>query len=83
MFDLQQSATEAGRNGEAKMWEVLISQIWNGLVGYCHAPKDLPQVRATLIISTLLELFFRRLTQDFRNYYPKFYTTNRLYDPPF
>lgn len=46
MFNLQQSATEAGRNSEAKMWEVLIGQIWSGLVGYCHAPRDLPEVRS-------------------------------------
>ncbi|GJJ06213.1 hypothetical protein Clacol_000403 [Clathrus columnatus] len=44
MFNLQQTAEGAGRNSEAKMWEVLISQIWNGFVGYCHAPKDLPEV---------------------------------------
>lgn len=44
MFDLQQKAETEGRQSEAKVWSVLVSQIWSGLAGYCHASVDLPQV---------------------------------------
>lgn len=43
MFDLQQKAETEGRQSEAKVWSVLVSQIWSGLAGYCHASVDLPQ----------------------------------------
>jgi ribosomal RNA-processing protein 12 len=50
MFDLQQTAESEGRASEAKVWSVLIGQIWAGLVGYCHAPIDLKEVHATMYI---------------------------------
>lgn len=47
MFDLYQKAETEGRANEAKMWDVLIGQIWAGLVGYCYNTRDLPEVRLT------------------------------------
>lgn len=44
MFDLQQTAESEGRQSEAKVWSVLVDQVWNGLVGYCYAPIDLKEV---------------------------------------
>lgn len=44
MFDYQQTAEAEGRTPEAKVWSVLISQIWNGLPGYCHGTPDLKPV---------------------------------------
>jgi ribosomal RNA-processing protein 12 len=44
MFDLQQTAESNGRQSEAKVWSVLVSQIWTGLAGYCYATADLEEV---------------------------------------
>ncbi|KAH7916528.1 armadillo-type protein [Hygrophoropsis aurantiaca] len=41
MFNLQQKAETEGRQSEAKVWSVLVAQIWTGFAGYCHAPPDL------------------------------------------
>ena len=45
MFDLQQKASADGRESEAKVWNVLIAQIWNGLSAYCSCAPDLREVR--------------------------------------
>lgn len=44
MFDLQQKAENEGRQSEAKVWSVLVAQIWAGFSGYCWAPVDLKEV---------------------------------------
>ena len=44
MFDLQQKAEGEGRQSEAKVWSVLVEQIWTGLPGYCWGTVDLKQV---------------------------------------
>lgn len=44
MFDLQQKAESEGRQSEAKVWSVLMDQIWSGLHGYCYGPIDLKTV---------------------------------------
>ena len=44
MFDLQQKAESDGRQSEAKVWSVLVAQIWAGLAGYCFAAIDLKEV---------------------------------------
>ncbi|KZT21419.1 NUC173-domain-containing protein [Neolentinus lepideus HHB14362 ss-1] len=41
MFDYQQTAESDGRQAEAKLWSVLISQVWGGLIGYCYGTVDL------------------------------------------
>ncbi|KAK7035453.1 pre-rRNA processing protein [Paramarasmius palmivorus] len=43
MFDLQNTAESEGRQSEAKMWSVLVSQIWNGFPGYCYGTVDLKE----------------------------------------
>jgi ribosomal RNA-processing protein 12 len=44
MFDLQQKAEKENRPSEAKVWSVLVAQVWTGLAGYCWAPVDLREV---------------------------------------
>jgi hypothetical protein len=44
MFDLQQTAEVEGRASEAKVWSVLVVQIWTGLPGYCYGTPDLTKV---------------------------------------
>lgn len=46
MFDLQQKAENEGRKSEAKVWNVLVGQVWAGLPGYCSGSSDLAQVIA-------------------------------------
>ncbi|KAJ7680501.1 armadillo-type protein [Mycena polygramma] len=43
MFGLQQTAETEDRQSQAKLWSVLIGQIWTGLVGYCWATRDLKE----------------------------------------
>lgn len=44
MFDLQQKAETEGRQSEAKVWSVLVGQVWAGLAGYCTGTADLKEV---------------------------------------
>lgn len=45
LFELQQNAASDGRSGEAKVWSVLLSQIWAGFSGYVRVqPGDLTEV---------------------------------------
>jgi ribosomal RNA-processing protein 12 len=45
MFEYQSTAEMEDRPAEAKVWSVLIAQIWAGFVGYCYGSSDLPKVR--------------------------------------
>lgn len=49
MFDLEQTAEVEGRASEAKVWNVLVAQIWNGLPGYCYGTRDLKEVVHSII----------------------------------
>ena len=44
MFNLQQNSESENRPSEAKLWTVLIGQIWAGLPGYCWAKVDTQEV---------------------------------------
>lgn len=44
MFNLEQKATSENRPSEAKVWAVLIAQVWAGLPGYCWSKSDTPEV---------------------------------------
>lgn len=48
LFELKVKAEEGGRDNEAKVWEVLIGQVWNCFKGYCEACVDLKEVCSTL-----------------------------------
>ncbi len=49
MFNLQQNAEAESRQSEAKLWTVLITQIWAGLPGYCWAKADTQEVAEILL----------------------------------
>lgn len=40
MYNFQKKAEAEGRPAEAKVWSVLVSQVWTGFAGYCHASPD-------------------------------------------
>jgi ribosomal RNA-processing protein 12 len=53
MFNLQQSSESEKRQSEAKLWTVLIAQIWAGLPGYCWAKADTQEVAKPFRSQTL------------------------------
>ncbi|EKM80725.1 hypothetical protein AGABI1DRAFT_71216 [Agaricus bisporus var. burnettii JB137-S8] len=58
IFDLQQAAEAEGRASEAKVWSVLVGQIWAGLVGYCHTPIDLKEALSPTFAQLLSQLLY-------------------------
>ena len=50
MFDLQQKAEVEDRPAEAKVWSVLVTQVWNGLPAYCYRTPDLEEVRSKFLM---------------------------------
>nr|ODO02374.1 ribosomal RNA-processing protein 12 [Cryptococcus depauperatus CBS 7855] len=43
LFNRKMAAEEAGRAGEAKVWEVLVGQIWDSWPGFCEMPRDMTE----------------------------------------
>ncbi|KIJ49356.1 hypothetical protein M422DRAFT_59161 [Sphaerobolus stellatus SS14] len=60
MFDLNQTADVEGRANEAKMWDVLIGQIWTGLVGYCYNTRDLPEAFNATFAQLLSQILYNQ-----------------------
>ncbi|KAJ7268814.1 ribosomal RNA-processing protein 12 [Mycena haematopus] len=58
MFGLQQTAESEDRQSQAKVWSVLIGQIWTGLVGYCWATRDLKEAFNPTFSSLLSGLLY-------------------------
>ncbi|KAF9469880.1 ribosomal RNA-processing protein 12 [Collybia nuda] len=58
MFDLQQKAESEGRSSEAKVWSVLVTQVWSGLVGYCSATGDLTHALDPAFSQLLSQLLY-------------------------
>lgn len=54
MFNLQQTSESENRQSEAKLWTVLIAQIWTGLPGYCWAKADTQEVAKPFSFSNSL-----------------------------
>ena len=44
LFAKKVAAEDAGREGEAKVWEVVVGQIWDCFPGFCEMPRDLREV---------------------------------------
>jgi len=84
MFNLQQKADNGGRQAEAKVWSVLIAQVWSGFAGYCHAPPDVKTVCAVLLLKVFLESYhsrplLRHSLNSFLNYFTVSPTFGHLY----
>ncbi|KAI0341904.1 ribosomal RNA-processing protein 12 [Trametopsis cervina] len=58
MFDLQQTAEAEGRQSEAKVWNVLVDQIWSGLHGYCYGTVDLKKALTPEFSQLLSQLMY-------------------------
>ena len=44
VFGRKAAAEESGRDAEAKVWEVVVGQIWDCFPGFCEMPRDLKLV---------------------------------------
>ncbi|KAG6903066.1 hypothetical protein C0995_006253 [Termitomyces sp. Mi166 len=58
MFDLQSNAEAEDRPSEAKVWSVLVAQIWSGFAGYCHTPPDLKEALTPAFSQLLSQLLY-------------------------
>ncbi|KAH9859050.1 NUC173-domain-containing protein [Lenzites betulinus] len=58
MFDLQTTADAEGRSSEAKVWSVLVEQIWMGLPGYCWGSIDLKDSLTAQFSQLLSQLLY-------------------------
>lgn len=48
IFSRKVSAEDMGRSAEAKVWEVVVGQIWDCFPGFCELTRDLKEVRRLL-----------------------------------
>ncbi|CDO72515.1 hypothetical protein BN946_scf184980.g56 [Trametes cinnabarina] len=60
MFDLQTTAETEGRHSEAKVWSVLVEQIWMGLPGYCWGTIDLKESLTQQFSQLLSQLLYNQ-----------------------
>ncbi|KAF9482107.1 NUC173-domain-containing protein [Pholiota conissans] len=58
MFDLQQKSETEGRQSEAKVWSVLVGQVWAGLAGYCTGTPDLKESLSQEFSQLLSQLLY-------------------------
>ncbi|KAI0305771.1 armadillo-type protein [Multifurca ochricompacta] len=64
MFNLQQKAESEGRHSEAKVWKVLIAQVWAGLPGYCWSKADTQEVSQALVENSITILALKILVDS-------------------
>ncbi|OBZ70964.1 Ribosomal RNA-processing protein 12 [Grifola frondosa] len=60
MFDLQSTAEAEGRQSEAKVWSVLVKQIWTGLPAYCWGTPDLKQALTPQLSQLFSQLLYNQ-----------------------
>lgn len=60
MFDLHAKADAEGRSSEAKVWSVLVDQVWSGLHGYCYGTPDLKDALTQPFSQLLSELLYNQ-----------------------
>lgn len=65
-FERKVKAEEGGRAGEAKVWEVIIGQIWDCLPGFVDLARDLREVSAIELLFAPFVTENNRLASHFR-----------------
>jgi ribosomal RNA-processing protein 12 len=56
LFERKLAAEQAEKSGEAKVWEVVIGQVWDCLPGFLDQPRDLKEVRNQAHIRELTDI---------------------------
>lgn len=58
IFERKVAAEDAGKAAEAKIWEVIVGQIWDCLPGFCEMPRDLKEGLTTPFLSLITNLLY-------------------------
>ncbi|OCF44347.1 ribosomal RNA-processing protein 12 [Kwoniella heveanensis CBS 569] len=58
LFEKKVAAEDAGRAAEAKVWEVVVGQIWDCFSGFCEMPRDMKAGLTTPFLSLLTSLLY-------------------------
>ncbi|KAL7421785.1 pre-rRNA processing protein [Cryptotrichosporon argae] len=58
VFERKVAADEAGRAAEAKVWDVIVGQIWDCLPGFCEMPRDLKEGLTPPFLSLVTNLLY-------------------------
>ncbi|WVQ96562.1 hypothetical protein IAU59_003667 [Kwoniella sp. CBS 9459] len=58
LFEKKVVAEDAGRVAEAKVWEVVVGQIWDCFSGFCEMPRDMKDGLTTPFLSLLTSLLY-------------------------
>ncbi|WVR06684.1 hypothetical protein IAU60_003716 [Kwoniella sp. DSM 27419] len=58
LFEKKVAAEDAGKVAEAKVWEVVVGQIWDCFSGFCEMPRDMKQGLTTPFLSLLTSLLY-------------------------
>jgi len=58
LFERKVAAEDGGRAAEAKIWEVIVGQIWDCLPGFCEMPRDLEAGLSGPFLSLLTNLLY-------------------------
>ncbi|CAK9785021.1 putative ribosomal protein [Cutaneotrichosporon oleaginosum] len=58
IFERKVKAEDAGKDGEAKVWETIVSQIWACLPGFCDMPRDLKDGLTNQFLSLITNLLY-------------------------
>ncbi|WVQ73553.1 hypothetical protein IAR50_003131 [Cryptococcus sp. DSM 104548] len=62
LFNRKVAASDARREGEAKVWEVVVSQIWDCFPGFCEMPRDMPEGLTAQFLSLVTSLLYTQPT---------------------
>ncbi|KAL1408080.1 pre-rRNA processing protein [Vanrija albida] len=58
IFERKVAAEDADKAAEAKIWEVIVGQIWDCLPGFCEMPRDLKEGLTTPFLSLITNLLY-------------------------
>ncbi|RSH79233.1 uncharacterized protein EHS24_001272 [Apiotrichum porosum] len=58
LFERKVAAEDADKVAEAKIWEVIVGQIWDCLPGFCEMPRDLKDGLSTPFLSLITNLLY-------------------------
>ncbi|ORY31769.1 NUC173 domain-domain-containing protein [Naematelia encephala] len=58
LFGRKVAAEEAGKDSEAKVWEVLVGQIWDCFPGFCEMPRDMKKGLTSPFLTLITNLLY-------------------------
>ncbi|WWD18835.1 hypothetical protein CI109_103290 [Kwoniella shandongensis] len=58
IFEKKVHAEDLGRGSEAKVWEVIVGQIWDCFSGFCEMPRDMKEGLTTPFLGLVTSLLY-------------------------